>query len=648
MPETSANTNQKATKNLAAAAPDTSAAGSKDTSTTADKATTKKTTEAAQHTTAAAASPTEFQNAGTTATTEPTSTHSTSVTHASSSVHVSSSASFSSVMPVPLSSMASQMSSATTSAAALPTATTTDSSSQSSPSVAGPVVGSIAGVAVVGAIAFFFIRKRNKQKRSRASHAFSQFLNDAPPHHGNGNVRDSMWGMPSKTSEKEGNNGYAISSPPPPPEKAYNPEFGSPPPMSPPAAYSAYDQQHHVSPPTSPHAGGYSGSSPQAQYGNSSPSHIGGHDAAIAGAAVAGAAAMAAHHQQYPNEVNGDMPLSAPSNQQSPQQHNQDLGGQDNAYYQQSPQQQHQNVGGQDEAYYHQSPSQQHQYPNGQDNAYYQQSPQQQYQQQQPAGYDQQYAGYEQGYQQGPQQYYDPNSQQYIYSHPQPYSQYNSMYIGTDQSYYQPEQAYNSQYPANAAANVFAHSGHAAENADQPSYEMMPQQPVAPPTDGHNVEQQQQRAVSPTEATANNTIAPASHEGIVLTTPQSEPVSETIASSPTVPGNAAAASAPELPTIEQNQTTSARSINDHPDQTSHASAEHNDHHPLVNQQSNPYVLDVPLEYNHNDPARETLYGLSEHYQYGGDDTTGGQELSSGHHDVQAPKPPTHGHNDDLM
>lgn len=635
MPETSANTNQKATKNLAAAAPDTSAAGSKDTSTTADKATTKKTTDAAQHTTAAAASPTEFQNAGTTATTAPTSTHSTSVTHASSSVHVSSSASPSSVMPVPLSSMASQISSATTSAAALPTATTTtNSSSQSSPSVAGPVVGSIAGVAVIGAIAFFFIRKRNKQKRSRASHAFSQFLNDAPPHHGNGNVRDSMWGMPSKTSEKEGINGYAISSPPPPPEKAYNPEFGSPPPMSPPAAYSAYDQQHHVSPPISPHAGGYNGSSPQAQYGNSSPSHIGGHDAAMAGAAVAGAAvmaggAMAAHQQQYPNEVNGDMPLSAPSHQQSPQQHNQDLGGQDNAYYQQSP-------------------SQQHQYPNGQENAYYQQSPQQQYQQQQPAGYDQQYAGYEQGYQQGPQQYYDPNSQQYVYSQPQPYSQYNSMYIGTDQSYYQPEQAYNSQYPANAAANVFAHTGHAAENADQPSYEMMPQQPVTPPTDGHNVEQQQQRAVSPTEATANHTIAPASHDGIVLTTPQSEQVSETIASSPTVLGNAAAGSAPELPTVEQNQTTSAHSINDHADQTSHASAEHNDHHPPAKQQSNPYVLDVPLEYNHNDPARETLYGLSEHYQYGGDDTTGGQELSSGHHDVQAPKLPTHGHNDDLM
>lgn len=614
------NSNAKTTKHLVAAVTDTSPASAKDTSATA-----KKTTDTVQHTTANAASPTDFQNAGTTTTPEPTSTHSSSATHTSSSVVVSSSAPPSS-MPIIISSSSAQTVTASTSAAALPTTTSANSSSQSSPSVAGPVVGSIAGVAVVGAIAFFFIRRRNRQKRSRASHAFSQFLNEAPQHHGDGNARNSVWGMPTKASEKDVNNGYAIS-PPPPPEKAYNPDFGSPPPMSPPAPYSAYDQQHHMSPPTSPNAGGYNGSSPQAQYGNTSPSHMGGHNAAIAGTAVAGAAAAGAmaagsHQQQYPNEVNGDMPLSDPYKQQSPQQQHQHVGGQDNAYLQQSPQEQYQNLGGQDPAYYHQSPQQQNQNFGGQENVYYQHSPQQQYQQQ-PVGYDQQYPGYQQGYQQGPQQYYDPNTQQYVYS--QPHSHYNSMYIGTDQGIYEPDQGYYNQYPANAAANVFAHSGNTAENQNQHSYEMMPQQPVEP--------------------RSNTAAAVASQGEHVQNAATSEQMSSPNAPSSTESSNPTPA--PVLPTIELNQASSAPATDDRQhDQTYNTSAEHNQHSEI--QQSNPYVLDVPLEYNQSDPARETLYGLSEHYQYGGEESTGAQELSSGHHDEHVPKLSSHGHNDDLM
>ncbi|KAH8554673.1 hypothetical protein BGW37DRAFT_206373 [Umbelopsis sp. PMI_123] len=592
MPESSATS--MANKQLAAAV-DTSAAAK--TTAAAAKTTDKATSASTKKTTAAAAPTTDFQNAATTTTTTKaaaTSTKSSTSTHSTSAATVASSAPSSSMLPITVSTPSSSLAVTTTSATALPTATNSDSSS-SSTSVAGPVVGSIAGVAVIGAIAFFFIRRRNKMKKNRANHAFSQFLNEAPPHHGTGNVRDSMWGMPSKASEKEVNSGYAIS-PPPPPEKAYNPEFGSPPPVSPPAAYSAYDPHHHVSPPTSPNAAGYGGPGPQASYGNVSPPHMG-HNAAIAGAAAVATAAaagtMASHQQQYPNEVNGDMPLADPykqQGQQSPQQHAGNLGDQENAYYNQ-----------------HQSPQRQHPEVVGQQNAYY--SDAQQYQQQPGDGYNQQYPDYQQGYAADSQQYYDPNSQQYGYTS-QPYSNYNSMYIGTDQSYFQDDPDYQNNYPAAAATNVFGQYGNTSEHTQQQSYEMMPQPSLTPPAETNQVE-------------------------AVQSTSQSESTRDVQAPSTTTAPNSVTPAPPTLFTTDYDQSTP--SIEHY--------ADHNTHTPVEQKSSqsgsvNPYVLDVPIVYN-SDPARETLYGLSEHYQYGGDDTDDGQELSSGHQTTQPPHPPAH-------
>jgi hypothetical protein len=607
MPESSATS--KATKHLVAII-ETSTEVKKTSA--AEKTTEKKSAAETKATTAVET--TEFHNADPTTTKAAASTHVVTSTHSTSATTVSKKVLSSSILPITVSTPSSSLAT-TTSASALPTSTTANSPSSSSPSVAGPVVGSIAGIAVVGAIAFFFIRRRNKNKKTRATHAFSQFLNEAPPHHGTGNVRDSMWGMPAKAGEKDINNGYAISPPPPPPEKAYNPDFGSPPPMSPPAAYSAYDPQHHASPPTNPNAAAYGGPSPQAEYGNMSPSHTD-HNAAIAGAAVAGAAvggAMAHHqHQQYyPNEVNGDMPLSDPNklpSPQSPQEQVADLGDQQNAYYQQqqSPQHQHPDLAGQQDAYYQQ---QQHPDVGGQQNAYY--SPPQQFQQQPGVGYNQPYPGYQEGYQQEAQQYYDPNAQQYAYS-AQPYSQYNSMYIGAEHSYFQDDPEYTSNYPAVAAASAFAQPGNATEQ-QQHGYEMVPQPSLTQPPTANQAEAvptsfqpEQSRDVQ----TPNSTMAPNS------VTP-----------------------APTLLTPDVGQSTP--STEHYVDHTTPAEQQ-----PSQSEPANPYVLDVPLEYN-NDPARETLYGLSEHYQYGGDDKDDGQELSSGHQNTQPPPHPP-AHKGDLM
>ncbi|KAI8582291.1 hypothetical protein K450DRAFT_228266 [Umbelopsis ramanniana AG] len=612
MPESSATS--KPTKNLVANIETSTEV--KKTSAAAEKTTEKKTTAAETKQTTAAAKTSGFQNADTTTTKAATSTHAAASTHSSSSTTVSSKVASSSVLPIIVSTPSSSLAT-TTSASALPTSTTADSSSSGSPSVAGPVVGSIAGIAVVGAIAFFFIRRRNKNKKTRATHAFSQFLNEAPPHHGTGNVRDSMWGMPAKADEKDVNNGYAISPPPPLPEKAYNPDFGSPPPMSPPTAYSAYDPQQHVN----PNAAAYGGPSPQAEYGNVSPSHMD-HNAAIAGAAVAGAAVGGAiahqhHQQQYPNEVNGDMPLSDPYKQPSPQSPQQqqaaDLGEQQqNAYYQQqSPQQQHPDLAGQQNAYYQQSPQQQHIDVNGQQNAYY--SPPQEFQQQPGVGYNQPYPGYQQGYQQEAQQYYDPNAQQYGYS-AQPYSQYNSMYIGAEHSYFQDDPEYANNYPAVAAATAFGQPSHNAPEQQQHSYEMMPQPSLTQP---------------PTADQAES----------VPTTSQPEP-SRDVQTPNSITAPNSVTPAPTLLTNDIGQSTP--STEHYVDHTTPAEQQ-----PSQSEPANPYVLDVPIEYN-NDPARETLYGLSEHYQYGGDDKDDGQELSSGHQTTQPPPPHPPAHKGDLM
>lgn len=619
MPESSATS--KATKNLVADVETSTEV--KKTSAAAEKTTEKKTTAEAKKTSAAAVDPSEFQNAQTSTEKATTSTHAATSTHSTPAATVSSKvpSSSSSMVPITMSTPSSSLAS-TTSASALPSATTANASSSSSPSVAGPVVGSIAGIAVVGAIAFFFIRRRNKNKKTRATHAFSQFLNEAPPHHGTGNARDSMWGMPAQAGEKDVNNGYAISPPPPPPEKAYNPDFGSPPPMSPPTAYSAYDPQHHVPPPTSPNGAGYGGQAPQAEYGNVSPTHMD-HNAAIAGAAVAGAAvggAMAHHHhqQQYPNEVNGDMPLAAPTEPMSPQSpQQQGASDQQNAYYQQqqSPQQQHPELAGQQDAYYHQqqSPQQQHSDVSGQQNAYY--SPPQEFQQQPGVGYNQPYPGYPQGYQQGyqqeAQQYYDPNSQQYGYS-AQPYAQYNSMYIGAEHSYFQGDSEYTSNYPAVAAASAFGQSENAPEHQQQHSYEMMPQPTMTqPPTTANQAE--------PVPTTSQP------EQSRDVQTPNSTAAPNSVTPAPTLLTNDIGQSTPSTEHYVDH-TTPAEQQQQQPSHSEPA--------------GNPYVLDVPIEYN-NDPARETLYGLSEHYQYGGEDKDDGQELSSGHQNTQPPHPPAH-------
>jgi hypothetical protein len=562
MPEAFANSSEKAaTKNLAAAESEP-ASTTKEATHTTEKASTKKTTAAAEAT--AKTTSQQFENAPTTSSAKSTTTHASSSAVASSSAPASSSQPSSTILPAIMSATSSLMPSvATSSSASLPSSTNT-SSQGGSTSVAGPVVGSIAGVAVVGAAAFFFMRRRNRQKRSRASHAFSQFLNEAPQHHGNGNARDSIWGMPgSKGNEKEMNNGYAIS-PPPPTEKALNSTFAAPPPpISPPAAYSPYDpQQHHAVSPNVPTANTYGNVSPQEQYGNDSPSHSGGHDAALAGAVAGvglagGALAANAHHQQqYPNEVNGDMPLSAP--------------------YQ---------------------PDQNSTVPNNE------QSQQAQVQQHSPPmGYDQHYPQY-QNYQ--PAQYYDPNSQQYLYPQQQPYSQYNSMYIGTDQGYYPPDQNYQEQYPADAAAAAFAHPANMHDNSQQQSYEMVQHPQTVNGADNHVEyvqDQDNQHIDEPSQST--NAVAPQSEQHQTAeVSPQAQPA-------------------------ENAYTTNSEAHGTQP------------------QASNPYVLDVPL--NNHDPARETLYGLSETYQYGGDETGAAQEVSSGHHNMPPPPPPSHSHDESLM
>lgn len=609
MPEAFANSSEKpATKHLAAESEPASTT-IKEIPHTSEKATSKKPAETAEATTKKTSQ--DFENATTAAPAKPTTTHATSSTHASSSssVPASSSVPSSTMLPAIISASSVMPTVASSSSAALPSATST-ASQGSSTNVAGPVVGSLAGVAVVGAAAFFFLRRRNKQKRSRASHAFSQFLNEAPQHHGDGNARDSIWGMPgSKGNEKEMNNGYAIS-PPPPAEKTLNSTF-APAPMSPPAAYSPYDpqQQHHTVSPNASNADTYVNTSPQQQYGNVSPAHSGGHNAALAGAAAGvglaagGALAAHAHHQQqYPNEVNGDMPLSAPA----PYQQDQHATSANDLQSQQLQEQQHSPSMG-----YNQQPQPmgygQQPQPMGYDQqsqpvGYDQQAQSAGYDQQsQPMGYDQHYGQY-QDYQSA--QYYDPNTQQYMYSQQQPYSQYNSMYIGADQGYYQPDQQYQQQYPADAAAAAFAHPANSNDNSQQQSYEMI-QQPQ-------------------TVNSADNTV----HSTPEQSNQHIEEPSQSL--------NAV------TPQPEQHQAADAGHQAQPADNTH---TEHSETNEPQAQSTSPYVLDVPL--NNHDPARETLYGLSETYQYDGDETGAAQEVNSGSHNMP-PQPPSHSHDESLM